>query len=213
MMISEKRFITTFLFFLSLLVNVSCVFASEDTEIYHIVYGVKSLKRLDSESNVSPWLISPTEKSDLDDEGFQEVHIVSSACSFFEINYEVENLSEKPFDLLVRVQAGEFCNVSEYVFWFPTLIKTRIWDGKHYLEGFSRLLFDEQDSAFIVGDLDVQGFGLDADYKPIKGAVSACENINYLSKVDLSRLLKDPNVVKNKGSVCYTKGVYVDSIQ
>lgn len=209
----RMKAISTILFLIFSTINASCALASKITDSYHIVYGVKALERLDSESNVSPWLIKANEKTELGDEGFEQVDIVSSGCRFFEVSYDVEDLSGKPIELKVRVQPGEFCDVSNYVFAFPTLIKTKVWEGKHYLDAFVKLSFDDEDSAFFVGDLSVQEFGFESYYEPIKGTSSACENVDYLSKVELSRLLKESGVTRNaKGAVCYTKGVYINSI-
>lgn len=196
-----------------LVINVGCALADSDEDLF-VVYGVKSLIKLDSEPRLSPWLIEADEKAVILKGDFDEVGLYSAGCHFFEVTYFAENLSGAPIELPVRFQPGEFCDVSGYMFAHPTLIKVKRWDGTYYLGVSSRLRFDDKDSPFIVGDQTISEFGFQALYVQIENIESACEDLKYLSEIELTRMLDDPTAVRSSSdSVCYSKGVYISSLK
>lgn len=210
------RYLGKMLKFISLsLIFANSSFAKDRTEEnFFLVQGIKKLNKLESERALSPWLIEEENKLKLAHKDEGEALIVHSGCKFYEVTYFAEDLAGKPLELLVRFQPGEFCDVSDYMFAFPTLIKVKYWEGKKYLEAFARVRFDGEDSMFIVGDEIVHELGVESLYVPLSNIQGACEDSKYLSEVEISWMLDDPTVFRpSDKSVCYNKGVYINSLK
>ncbi len=184
-------------------------------ELYFIAYGVKSLSSIENESNVLPWMREEKGADQVSDE-FEFVGTFSHGCHFYEAVYELETLSGESVEKAsVRFQPGEFCDVSNYIFAHPTLVKLIYWDDKYYLEQFAKLRFDENDKGFFVGDESVREFKAEGAYAVLNTnkASEACEGKRYLSPIEVERMKAEPHIKVFDDRVCYTKGVYAESLK
>jgi hypothetical protein len=172
--------------------------------------------------NIFPWVNAEHEKGSDAEKGVVEV-IVSNSCGFFEVGIEGAWLQGwrnkfgkgEDLDLVVLVDGGEFCHVSDFVSALPKLLKLTSWGGRYYVEDYWGLDYYGGDNLIILGSDEQAALGATRLVKDIdidNSNSNVCQSIRYLWPAELEQLMKEPHIIKNGDEVCYTKVLFIDDI-
>ena len=181
------------------------------------LFIVDSVVRLDSSkinflNNMYPW----------ERISFGESYIGTNSCGFVDIRYRGDNVinwisegessREKSFKFL----AGEACDFSHYMFYRPTILVAREWEGYLYIINSAPLYRDSNGNYFIASVSFINSFKLESLVKNAYavGDEPVCVDISYYSQ-DMKIKAKNESYseIVDGEFLCMEKGVYVDRLK
>lgn len=168
-----------------------------------------------------PWVIEEFEKSNRPEKNDAEEILMIHGCGLFEVKMEGvwlrdlgENVQNAKFTSInAFVPGGEFCNIAHLISG-KKLLKIKLWNGKYYIVDYWKIEYETDEKLVIYESDSIVELGIENLYRDIniEKSVDACEPIEYLSPVELDRIMKEPYVIKKNNRVCFTKAVYLNEI-
>ena len=183
-----------------------------------VVLRTTSVTKLDRDvtGNLSPWYGLPAE-SDL---------VVSNSCGFADYTYvtvkpeRYDEYLNGTYDLgphsevKARGQLGEWCALSPYLFESPTIVTIGFWKDVPHILWSAEIHSDTHDSEYIVDPEYIENASLEEYLVEIEepSEATSCWELSEISADELSWIRRHDDIQTFGELVCYTKGIYLESI-